>query len=143
MTSILESDYNPQDRPYSQDELWDMRDQLYKKFRLGTTKACHAKCRHFYYVKQNGRKEKDILEKNNHDVGNCSVCWKINKSEKDQKHRAINMVDCYSNTFFEEPKFISYRLIDLETLFYSWLYESDDLNNQKNFSKKKYNNTPK
>jgi len=128
MTSILESEYIPQDRPYSQEELRDNREKLYKSLRLGINKAWHSRCKHFYYVRQNGRKEKDILASENSDSGNCSVCWKIHKCGRDGKQRAINMVDQYSNAFYEDPTYISYDLVDMESLFYRWLY--DDEGNQ-------------
>ena len=63
MTSVLESKFVEQTRPYSQDELNDMRNKLYRSLRLGETTARHNRCNHFYLVKQNGRKEKEINEK--------------------------------------------------------------------------------
>lgn len=123
MTSILESEYVPPNRPYSQAELLDNREKLYNNLRLGTTKAWHSNCKHFYYVKQNGKKEKDILNSDNNDSGNCSVCWKLNKCSGDEKRRAINIVEQYSNAFYDDPKYISYNLSDLENIFYRWLYE--------------------
>ena len=123
MTSILDSDYIHQNRPYSQDELRDNRIKLYKSLRLSTTKAWHSRCKHFYYVRQNGKKEREILASENNDCGNCSVCWKLHKCGRTNKHRANNMVDEYSNSFFDDPKYITYNLCDLETVFYKWLYD--------------------
>jgi hypothetical protein len=127
MTSILESDYTPQNRPYSQDELRDNRENLYKSLNLGSIKVWHSNCKHFYYVKQNGKKEKDILSSKNNDSGNCSVCWKINKCNN--KHRAINIVNQYSNTFYDEPTYMTYNLADLEMIFYKWLYSDQQHKN--------------
>ena len=42
--------------------------------------------------------------------------------DKNQKEQAINMIECYSNLFYNEPEFVSYKLVDLETVFYTWLY---------------------
>ena len=126
MTSIIESNYIPPDRPYSQAELCDTRDKLYKSLRLGTTKACHSHCQHFYFVRQNGRKEKDILESDSQDVGNCSVCWKINKTKRSHKQKATNLVQQYSNTFYDPPQFLTYNGVDLETIYYKWLYEEPE-----------------
>lgn len=121
--SILVSEYIAPNRPYSQEELRETRYKLYKKIKIGKTKAWHDNCKHFYYVKKNGRKEKDILNKNEN--GNCSVCWKLKNIDKNQKEQAINMIECYSNLFYNEPEFVSYKLVDLETVFYTWLYEEN------------------
>ena len=121
MTSILDSDYIEQQRPYSQDEIKDMRNRLYRDFRLGKEKAHHEKCRHFYFVKKNGKKEKEIQNKSEN-IGNCSVCWKISKTSKDYKNKAHDLVNAYCFEFYEDPAHISYSLFDIENIFYKWLY---------------------
>ena len=68
MTSVLESEYKCQTRPYSQNELQDTRNNQFRKLRVGVTRA-HHKCNHFYHVKENGRKEKNIKTSKN--PGNC------------------------------------------------------------------------
>ena len=123
MTSIIDSEYIVPTRPYSQMELRSNRDKLYKSLRLGTTKAYHNKCRHFYHVRRHSKKENEILTSNSSDCGNCSVCWKIHKIKRSHQQKAINIVDQYSNTFFEEPTFLTYNSIDLETVYYKWLYQ--------------------
>ena len=125
MTSVLESKYVEATRPYSQDELKHMRQKLYRKLRLGKTVARHQQqCDHFYLVKQNGRKEKEMHENKN--VGNCSVCWKLGKTPNHLRNRARNLVCAYSDTFLQEPT-LTYTNVDMETAYYSWLYE--DFNN--------------
>tara|TARA_Y100000389_G_scaffold61028_1_gene57148 strand:+ start:4380 stop:4754 length:375 start_codon:yes stop_codon:yes gene_type:complete len=121
-TSILDQEYNEQNRPYSQNELHFKRENLFSRFRIGKVRACH-KCNHFYFVKENGRKEKEILEYKNEDCGNCSVCWKLNKTPRHLKAKAKSLVDAYCDRFYEFPSFLSYDDSDVEIVFYKWLYE--------------------
>jgi len=123
MTSVLESKFVEQTRPYSQDELNDMRNKLYRSLRLGEKTAHHTRCNHFYLVKQNGRKEKEINEQNSLDVGSCSVCWKLSKTPKHFCRDAQQLVEAYSQIFYQEPKYLSFDKVDVETVFYKWLYE--------------------
>jgi hypothetical protein len=120
--SVLELPYQAPKRPYSQNELKATRVKLYRELRLGKTRAEHKKCGHFYLVKENGRKEKDIIEQKNADCGNCSVCWKISKTPRDLKNSAQNLIKEYSDLFFDEDQVkLSYDSIDIETCFYKWL----------------------
>lgn len=121
-TSVLESNYFEPTRPYSQDELSDMRINLFKKFHLSNTRAEHIRCGHFYNVIINGKKEKDINTTNVTDSGNCSVCWKLNKTPVALQNNAYNLVSEYCDTFFQRPKRLSHPIIDLENSFYKWLY---------------------
>ena len=121
--SVLEQKYSEPERPYSQKELQYMRNSTYRSMRIGSIRAEHNKCRHFYLVKDNGRKEKQIVEQKNNDTGNCSVCWKISKSPRHLKQNALNLVNVYCKIFFEEPKYLTYQDIDTETAFYKWLYQ--------------------
>ena len=123
MTSALESDYIEPSRPYSQSELKDMRSALYRNLRLGLVIAQHEQCGHMYLTKQNGRKEKEIRESCNADVGKCSACWKISKTPRQLRNKATNLALDYRDTFSCQPEFLSYRKIDLETVYYKWLYE--------------------
>lgn len=118
--SVLESEYVEPCRPYSQNELINMRYKFYRQYKLGKTKAIHNNCKHFYIVKDSGKKEKEILEQNNPDSGNCSVCWKINRTPKYLKNKAHDLVNEYCKTFELEPK-LSYENLDLENAFYRWL----------------------
>jgi hypothetical protein len=119
--SVLEVDYAEPQRPYSQLELSNMRQRLFRQLRLGKVKARHEKCGHHYLTKENGRKEKDITDQNSSDCGNCSVCWKINKTPKNLKNKAQNLVYEYSKIFYEDPTYLTYEDVDLENAFYKWL----------------------
>ena len=68
-TSILDQEYLEQNRPYSQRELQYNRSKIFKALRVGKTRANHNKCGHFYFVKENGRKEKEIKEAKSEYVG--------------------------------------------------------------------------
>jgi hypothetical protein len=120
--SVLTTRYVDPERPYSQNELSYNRKQLYKRFRLGAISASHRRCQHFYLVKINGRKEKEIIAQDNMDSGNCSVCWKLNKTPHDLKEDAYSMVECYKNKFESEPELLSHGSVDIENVFYKWLY---------------------
>ena len=138
--SILESEYNEAQRPYSILELNEMRKNLYKHLKLSSVKSYHNKCNHFYYVKENGRKEKEIKEKGTeYDVGNCSCCWKLHNTPSYLKDKAYEMVNFYNKNFYNEKGDYNYDLYDLETTFYKWLYVDNYENpgqNNKKFNKK-------
>lgn len=123
MTSILESEYVEPTRPYSQKELVDRRERLYRNFRLGDHIARHQRSGYFYRVRVNGRKEREMIETERDDVGNCSVSWKLSKTPSHLRDRALDLVEHYSECFDREPTILTYRLMDLEERFYKWLYE--------------------
>ena len=120
MLSILDSDYEEPNRPISSNELNDLQKKIYNDLKLSSIIALHDKCKHFYFVKKNGKKEKDIKEKNLH--GNCSVCWKLYKTPKSLKNKARDVIDCYSKLFSNEIVKYTYKYYDLENTFYNWLY---------------------
>jgi len=122
-TSILDQDYIEPDRPYSQKELQYNRDIVFRGLRIGKVRAHHKRCDHFYFVKEHGRKEKEIKDANSGDVGNCSVCWKLNKTQRRLKTKAHNLTASYCTTFYEQPSYVTYGDVDIETIFYKWLYE--------------------
>jgi hypothetical protein len=121
MTHVLEADYVEQTRPYSQKELAYLRSKMYNDLRLGDVKAHHNKCNHFYCVKKHSRKEKDITEQKNEDAGNCSVCWKYNKTPRHLQNRANSLIVDYMKYFENDPKYLTYDNVDLESCFYRWL----------------------
>jgi len=123
MTSILQSKYIRPTRPYSSNELIERREKIYKSLRIGKTKASHKKCGHFYNVRENGRKEKDIIEQQNPNCGNCSVCWKFFKTPNYLKNSATQLIECYEKKFSEDPETLDYNNIDVESSFYTWLYK--------------------
>jgi hypothetical protein len=111
------------DRPYSQLELQYKRKMLYKTLNLGNKKVWHKKTRYFYLVKQNGRKEKEMIEKNCCDVGNCSVTWKLLKTPKEDKTKTLELINDYMDNFYDEPIYLTPYLVNLEHDFYNWLYK--------------------
>lgn len=121
--SVLEEIYVEPLRPYSQNELSHIRERNFRVLRVGDTRVHHDRCNHFYYVKHNGRKEKRVKESGYSDVGSCSVCWKYNKTSRHLKNKANDMLDEYKRVFFETPKYLSYDDVDIENIFYKWLYE--------------------
>lgn len=136
MTSVLESDYIKPTRPYSSNELSDMRNNFFKKYNLSNVVASHKNCGHFYFVKENGRKEKELSENDN--VGNCSCCWKLSKTPNNLLEKAEELVHIYSEKCHNYPTFLSYNLVDLEICFYKWLYVDKydyDYSENKNFKK--------
>lgn len=121
--SILEYDYVEPERPYSQKELQYNRDKVFSKLRVGNTRAHHKRCEHFYFVKENGRKENEINKINDCDIGNCSVCWKFNNTPKYLKSRVKNLINSYCSKFYDKPLYLSHYDLELEKVFYKWLYE--------------------
>lgn len=130
---FLESTYFEPTRPYSQKELAYLRKDMRHKLKLGSHLLLHSKCKHFYYLKNNSRKEKEVVEQNKHvDIGNCSVCWKLSKTPRHLTNTAYNLIDDISLSELrnevdnhEEKVKLSYDLLDLETVYYKWLYLDD------------------
>ena len=125
MSSVLENDHAEASRPYSRVELREIRDRTYRGVRLSKTKAQHRRCNHFYYVRENGRKEKEMIESKTSDCGNCSVCWKLGKTPRDLRNAATTLVNSYCNEFYEEPEHLTFATVSLESSFYTWLYMED------------------
>lgn len=122
-TSIIEQDYTEPDRPYSQRELQNNIDNVFRSLRVGKIQAHHKKCDHFYNVKEYGRKEKEINANGSKDIGNCSVCWKFNKTPRHLKVRVRNLINSYCSIFYNPPKYLSYENTEVQITFYKWLYE--------------------
>jgi hypothetical protein len=120
---VLLSQYTQPHRPYSVEELKDIRENLYQSLKLGQQSVYHDKCNHYYLVRQNSQKEKEILESgNNRNIGNCSVCWKLNNCTKQNSDIASSLVYHYTNDFHLDPAPLSYDTVDLENMYYKWLY---------------------
>lgn len=123
-TPILEREYDRlPDRPYSQRELQYDIDKLFGTMRIGKIQAHHSGCDHFYNVKVNGRKEKEIKDANSKDVGNCSVCWKYSKTPRRNVTNADDLIHAYCTTFYNPPTYLSYEQVCILSTFYKWLYE--------------------
>jgi hypothetical protein len=122
-TSVLEKKYIKSERPYSHKELVNNRHRMTRNLRIGQILIEHNDCKHFYFARANGRKEKEAKESNGQVVGNCSVCWKLNRTPKRLKNSAKNLSDDYMSanpSKFNPPA--SYEYLELETDFYTWLY---------------------
>jgi len=138
--SILESDYVKPHRPISNDELKSRYKKYMNKFKLSSEMVYHKNTRYFYHVKKYGKKEKEILEKKenneenyNHDIGNCSVSWRLSQTPKHLKNLAHDVVDEYMKVFNQEndKKYSDYDL-ELMRVFYTWLYfESNNRGNNR------------
>ena len=128
--SNIEKEPIKHDRPYSQRELQTNRDKVFKILRVGIIQTQHKKCRHFYYVKENGKKEKEIknriMNKGDDDKENddsrCSVCWKFSKTPVELKPKTRKMISSYCNEFCIPLSYLTYKNTDLEITFYKWLY---------------------
>lgn len=120
---ILEDGYIEPQRPYSQNELLSMRHNLFNKMHIGTTRASHNKCGHFYYVKKNGRKEKEIKDSGKEDCGNCSVCWKFNKTPNRLRNIVVGIIADYTSIMYNEPTYLTYETTNVILIFTQWLYE--------------------
>ena len=132
LKSILNKEYIPQTRPYSKNELEHLRKNLYVYLKLSNLKVNHS-CGHFYKIKENSRKEKELKENNNNlsNAGNCSCCWKLHKTPEELKNKAYSLVDEYRDKFYIEPENMTYDLFDLENTFYRWLYNDNYNDNYK------------
>jgi len=123
MCSVLEKKYIDPERPYSSEELNDIRKKFIRYLRVGNVVIRHDSCGHSYLAKSNGRKEKEAIDSNGQNLGSCSVCWKINRTPKNLRNNAQELVDIYMETpscNFAPPVAFSY--VDLEKDFYTWLY---------------------
>ena len=69
---VLGGRYTPANRPYSQNELQEMRERNLVRLGIGNSMACHD-CGHCYFAKANGKKEERINSEEG-DIGSCSVC---------------------------------------------------------------------
>ena len=123
--SVLEIEHEQQERPYSQDELLHIRNSFYQRLRLSDTIAQHKNCNHSYKVKENGKKFNQIIETNNSECGNCSVCWKLKRTPKNLKKSAEDLVFFFQETFDENcnKEYITFDNLFLEQDFYNWLYK--------------------
>lgn len=54
MENLLSKTLPPADRPYSQDELNDIRARNLSRLNVGNVMVYHDKCNHFYFAKAGG-----------------------------------------------------------------------------------------
>jgi hypothetical protein len=131
-SSVLEKKYLDTTRPYSQKELSFMRKKSFRQHRVGKVPIEHTECGHFYLAKINGRKEREALESGTKSVGNCSVCWKISRTPRRLKKNARQLVDDFGNNLYETPSYWTYEIVELESDFYTWLYDEFNPDNSDN-----------
>lgn len=107
-------------RPYSQNELKEIREKNLGRMHIGNTMCFHDKCNHFYFAKKGGKKEDNVI--NNNDYGSCSVCWKLRNSFETNRNSFEELIDEYNMYFSEKPDKWTIKLITLEKNYYKWLY---------------------
>ena len=123
MESALNSKYIDPTRPYSQLELKDMQKKIYNDLYLGEVYIYHKECKHAYFPKKNSKKYKENKKTYECDIGNCSVCWKLSKMPEDLYDKASRLVEQYHKYLNSDRKDLTYDTIDMETVYYKWLYE--------------------
>lgn len=111
----------PATRPYSDKELSERRFRTRKWFRLGNVHAEHPECGHVYFTRLNSSKEKDIVENNDRDSGNCSVCWNLSKMHPEFIQEAQDLIRRY-NCVFRNEDTLTYESVMTEYVYYSWLF---------------------
>ena len=113
--SILELKYIPPTRPYSQKELLKIHENLFKELKIGNNYVYFEdSCHHFYFTKEINKAP-------------CLVCKKMKETKKNLLGTAERLIEEYNKKFFIKPEKLSYNLIDIENIYYKWIYK-----NQKN-----------
>ena len=131
-TSVLEKTCSNETRPYSRKELETVHKNFIHNSRIGKVFIYHSRCKHGYYCKTGGKKEKEYKESNGQNIGNCSVCWKLNRTPKRLKNTARNLASYYldiPHESYNSPP--SYYHLEIEIDFYTWLYKEFNLDKKK------------
>ena len=69
-----------ENRPYSQDELKDIRERYIKKMKLSNKYLFYTDTHYFYRCKRFGKKEELIkYNKSNVNIGQCSILHKLQR----------------------------------------------------------------
>ena len=123
---VLGGRYTPANRPYSQNELQEMRERNLVRLGIGNSMACHD-CGQCYFAKANGKKEERINSGEEGDIGSCSVCWKLKKMPSDGtevnfRRLSEELVDAYLCCFAKKPERWTHYMVYLEQVYYKWLY---------------------
>ena len=131
--SILETKYNNQERPMSQNELNELYKKNMNQLKVSTEMVYHKKSKYFYFVKKYGKKEKELLELKqqndsdsdyNCDIGNCSITWKLSKTPPHLHSLALEIVNSYMYFFKkDQDKRLTHYKVELAKVFYTWLYK--------------------
>ena len=115
--TILELKYIPPTRPYSQKELLKMHENLFNSLKIGNNYVyLDDSCYHFYFTKS------VISNKNKSSL--CLVCKKMKETNKNLLGTAERLIEEYNKNFFKKPEKLSYDLIDIENIYYRWLYKN-------------------
>ncbi len=118
--SVLRTEWKAPTRPYSQNELTHLEDELHKQLKISDIRIDHPECGHAYYIKKNGVRYKKIVEEESGDVGNCSMCWKISKTPRQLREKMSEFIDLYEKDLDSTRK--SYFSYLVKKIFYTWLY---------------------
>lgn len=121
--TILNKMYEEPERPYSQKEIQSLRSRTFSSMRIGETRIEHPDCRHFYYAKKGGRKEKETLESKEKNIGKCSVCWKLHRTPRKFRNDAESLVRSYCTYLDSNLKHWTHYDFYIEKCFYVWLYK--------------------
>jgi hypothetical protein len=113
--SILELKYVPPTRPYSQKELSKAHDNLFNSLRLGDNYVYFSdSCNHFYFTKEVSRNK----------TSPCLVCKKLKETNANLRETAERLIEEYNKRFINKPEKLSYDLIDIENVYYKWIYKN-------------------
>ena len=120
METVLTKLYEYQDRPYSQKELKMIRERNIRYLYLSNVAIKHEYCGHIYKTRKDSKKEAEYNDNNL--KNNCSVCWKLKKMGR-LKHAASTVVKIFTEVWADEPTVLTYDDVDVEKVYYIWLYE--------------------
>jgi len=123
--SILYTEWVEPNRPYSQLELTEMEERLFRNLQLSTMHTFHEECGHSYFVKNGGLKYKQLLEQGDGaDLGNCSVCWKLHNTPYNLNTLCVDFVNLHSKVIEEHQTVDRKSLFNYQIfkIFYTWLY---------------------
>ena len=113
MSSILELNYISPARPYSQKELMKMHENLFNSLKIGSNYVYfNDSCCHFYFIKESDKNK------------TCLVCKKIKETKKNLLKTAETLIEEYNKNFLNKPEKLSYDLIDIENVYYKWIYKN-------------------
>lgn len=135
--SVLVTTNIEPERPYSQNELTVMDNLFFKDMGLSKKFVFHTGCGHSYYLKSKGERLKKLQASVSNaeneeermcfeNVGNCSVCWKGNRTPRELETSALDFIKLYETYFPDllEAPFTrkSFRGVMIQRVFYIWLY---------------------
>ena len=112
-----------ENRPYSQNELKDIREKYIKKMKLSDKYVFYTDTHYFYRCKKYGKKEELIKYNNsNINIGNCSILHKLFYTE-DRLKPYYNLLINY--IMWSDIRYLTTDYLLKEFQFYKWLYGSN------------------